>query len=924
MRLSILGALALLCAPALHSQNASYYTAKAETVAQVNGVSVSAPASKAAITICALANGSCTSAAIYADQALTQQLGQPLSPDALGYFGFWAPTGTYQYTSCLALGCDTHILPTGGAGSIGSAATVSIGTVTTLAAGQTAYVSNSGSSTSAVFNFGIPQGASGSGGGGCYSSGTCTSAHIAQFSPTSGVVQDTPLTIASDGAGGTNLLIPSAIRGWFQQTADAQAIYDAQGDAGLIASQNQYLAGLYAGRALLSTYDGSRGYSTASTLNIFSKFLRNGQNSTFSTFTDCASRGDCFSGDQTIVSGGGSGAASAEGTRAGKIIVTENTTLASATTPTNYSQGSTAIAISGDQTSLPNLSGVGPQQRTVQAADFGQGRDLINVSASTANTVAAYSGDTGDALPAVTFGTALTGTSHLAISSTPIAFATGSVLPGATTITLASAPNSKYTANGSLFHAGMVCIANPNTSGALFDSFEIATITATSSTTLALSGLTHVRPAGFVLAQDGTCGFGGEQTADTAGDGGLIQVYELMGNWDSTHSFYANYNYAVYGRSQIGSNYVTYWNATNNGTRIHPLAKILSNDGSGNLTLSPNAVTLTAGQQLVATSALYGQYHGMAISVQPQTPSQYNSSVLDLYCGGWCGRNPASYQVSLNGITDAALAIPGSSPAATFTPPRTAILESGAWQSLFEIQELPKAAGILHITDSAGSLGQYTLADDPDGSYIYHMHGASAPGTYGVHGSFTSSGGLSTSYYNQTVPGAMTVIDPSGGNQAIGYTIAGGGGDIFRITDTPGTWAANWTVNPIPTSLTQGSIAYQSMNAMPQCFVVYPASVAGAPPVAPLKCGLTVNADNTVSTSAFKTGASANTDLAGQLALTGGTASYTFSKTYATAPVCTAADTSAISAVRVQTTTTTLTVTGASGDGANYICVGRT
>ena len=50
----------------------------------------------------------------------------------------------------------------GATGPAGSSATIDIGTVTTLPAGSNATVTNSGTSSSAVFDFGIPQGASGS------------------------------------------------------------------------------------------------------------------------------------------------------------------------------------------------------------------------------------------------------------------------------------------------------------------------------------------------------------------------------------------------------------------------------------------------------------------------------------------------------------------------------------------------------------------------------------------------------------------------------------------------------------------------------------------------------------------------------------------------------------------------------------------
>src|SRR5260370_1199956 len=54
----------------------------------------------------------------------------------------------------------------GATGPSGAAATVSVGTVTTGAAGSQASVINSGTANAAVLNFTIPQGAPGAGGGG--------------------------------------------------------------------------------------------------------------------------------------------------------------------------------------------------------------------------------------------------------------------------------------------------------------------------------------------------------------------------------------------------------------------------------------------------------------------------------------------------------------------------------------------------------------------------------------------------------------------------------------------------------------------------------------------------------------------------------------------------------------------------------------
>ena len=51
--------------------------------------------------------------------------------------------------------------PQGASGPAGSSATIAVGSVTTLPPGSNATVTNSGTSSSAVFDFGIPQGASG-------------------------------------------------------------------------------------------------------------------------------------------------------------------------------------------------------------------------------------------------------------------------------------------------------------------------------------------------------------------------------------------------------------------------------------------------------------------------------------------------------------------------------------------------------------------------------------------------------------------------------------------------------------------------------------------------------------------------------------------------------------------------------------------
>jgi hypothetical protein len=71
-------------------------------------------------------------------------------------------------------------------GPAGTAATITIGTVTTLAAGEDATVTNSGTSSAAVLDFEIPQGAAGAGSGDVTGQSSSVDSEIALFSGTGG------------------------------------------------------------------------------------------------------------------------------------------------------------------------------------------------------------------------------------------------------------------------------------------------------------------------------------------------------------------------------------------------------------------------------------------------------------------------------------------------------------------------------------------------------------------------------------------------------------------------------------------------------------------------------------------------------------------------------------------------------------------
>lgn len=120
-------------------------------------------------------DGTYTPKTVYTSSALTAAHPFPVVSDASGAFPtIWADSAQSFTVSWQTREADpqtkttVNLMPAtavtaGPPGPGGPAATVAVGTVTTLPAGSPAAVTNVGSSTMAVFNFDLPQGANGAG-----------------------------------------------------------------------------------------------------------------------------------------------------------------------------------------------------------------------------------------------------------------------------------------------------------------------------------------------------------------------------------------------------------------------------------------------------------------------------------------------------------------------------------------------------------------------------------------------------------------------------------------------------------------------------------------------------------------------------------------------------------------------------------------
>lgn len=182
----------------------------------------------------------------------------------------------------------------GAKGDPGQAATVAVGTTSTLSPGSSATVTNSGTSSAAVFNFGIPKGADGTNG---------VSVTGVQLISTSGKVKtyrmsfsdstyfDYQVTDGSDGTGAGDML---------QADYDAtSAVYNAGGIVAYVASQAYSLP-----KAAENTLGGIK---VGTNLSIASDGKLSATDTTYSDATQSAS-GLMSSTDKTKLDGIASGA----------------------------------------------------------------------------------------------------------------------------------------------------------------------------------------------------------------------------------------------------------------------------------------------------------------------------------------------------------------------------------------------------------------------------------------------------------------------------------------------------------------------------------------------------------------------------------------------------------------------------------------
>lgn len=191
--------------------------------------------------------------------------------------------------------------------------------------------------------------------------------------------------------------------------------------------------------------------------------------------------------------------------------------------------------------------------------------------------------------------------------------------------------------------------------------------------------------------------------------------------------------------------------------------------------------------------------------------------------------------------------------------------------------------GTIALDQMAGGSGANTIG--PAGSWVYNADGLSVLGCFNDDSCGIEMAGM-TSGSSSLFPGNL-FIDDTGGFNGLSYNAGS-----LTIGDNMHVSGSITLRNVTTGNVTWGEVDGKEFNT---------------------------------NGAGIMTSTSSNTDLNGTITASGGTASYSFTRTFAIAPICIARDeTTLASLLSVSVNTTTLTVTTAGmTDHVSFICVGR-
>jgi trimeric autotransporter adhesin len=327
--------------------------------------------------------------------------------------------------------------------------------------------------------------------------------------------------------------------------------------------------------------------------------------------TNCYGVGDCLIGSQFLTASGGFRDNADEGTHPMDLQVQEDTRVFQGTCSSGCTTGSTSVTVA--VSSGPGTQGDGRFLIDKNPAKLLTTGVVTGAGVSGPHASAAFS---GSAFPvSVFFQTAQTIPSqanNVAPGTVTVAIATSGVTAGFATNT-AAAPQT----------SGVACVSDA-INGTNAQNYEMANYTVVDGTHLQMTlNKAHSVPA--TVAIGGLCGYGLEQTVDTAS--GIRQVFPVVGSYSATGLYYAGGATAIVGAMGHSSAYL---NLTLNVASIARSNNVVTVTTAGNLPVDVNGLTLTVSG--VVDSSYNGSY--AVTTTGPNTLTYSQSGANSTSTGG--------------------------------------------------------------------------------------------------------------------------------------------------------------------------------------------------------------------------------------------------------------------------------------------------
>jgi len=350
------------------------------------------------------------------------------------------------------------------------------------------------------------------------------------------------------------------------------------------------------------------GYSA---LTVNGTYNTQGQHVLAPMVTNCYGVGDCLIGSQFLLASGGFRDNADEGTHPMDLQVREDSLVFQGTCSSGCSAGSTSVTVAVS-------TGPGTQ---------GDGRFLIDKNPAKVLTagVLTGSGVSGPHASAVFSGSGFP-VSVFFQTAQAIPSQANNVSPGTVTFAIAtSGATAGFATNTAAApqSSGVACVSDA-INGTNAQNYEMANYTVVDGTHLQMTlNKAHYLPA--TVAMGGLCGYGLEQTVDTAG--GIRQVFPVIGSYSATGLYYAGGATAVAGLMGHTSAYL---NLSLNVASIVRNNNVVTVTTAGRLPVDVNGLTLTVSG--VADSSYNGNY--TVTTTGPSTLTYAQSGANSTSTGG--------------------------------------------------------------------------------------------------------------------------------------------------------------------------------------------------------------------------------------------------------------------------------------------------